>query len=150
MNNQTSENKDEKLTGKTPDSEENETPKAEPSRETAAPDSKPDKPSEAPEEKTKPAEKEPAAIKPETTPEAPAKPSFSFPELLTVSPSPHVRTEDTTRSIMVDVCIALAPALIWGIFAFGLRALTITLISVIFSVLSEFTYEKLMKKRILV
>ncbi|MFQ9149146.1 MAG: RnfABCDGE type electron transport complex subunit D [Eubacteriales bacterium] len=63
-----------------------------------------------------------------------------------VSPSPHVRTEDTTRSIMLDVCIALAPALIWGIFAFGLRALTITLVSVIFSVLSEFAYEKLMKK----
>ena len=35
MNNQTSENKDEKLTGKTPDSKENETPKAEPAKETA-------------------------------------------------------------------------------------------------------------------
>ena len=146
MNNQTSENKDEKLTGKTPDSKENETPKAEPAKETAAPDSKPDKPSEAPEEKAEPAKKEPENTAPEKDSEPHAKPSFSFPEFLTVSPSPHVRTEDTTRSIMLDVCIALAPALIWGIFAFGLRALMITLVSVIFSVLSEFAYEKLMKK----
>ena len=57
MNNQTSENKDEKLTGKTPDSKENETPNAEPAKETAAPDSKPDKPSEVPEEKSGAGEK---------------------------------------------------------------------------------------------
>lgn len=75
-----------------------------------------------------------------------AEKKYDFPEMLTVSPSPHVRTEDTTRSIMIDVCIALIPALIWGIFVFGARALTVTAISVAFSVLSEFIYEKLMKK----
>lgn len=69
-----------------------------------------------------------------------------IPELLTVSPSPHLRTEDTTRSVMIDVCVALMPALIWGIYIFGLRALTVTLVSVIFAVLSEFLWEKLMKK----
>ena len=31
---------------------------------------------------------------------------------LTVSPSPHKRSVDTTRSIMLDVIIALMPALI--------------------------------------
>ncbi len=69
-----------------------------------------------------------------------------IPKLLTVSPSPHIRTEDTTRSIMLDVCIALMPALIWGIYIFGLRALTITLVSVVFALLSELVWELLMKK----
>lgn len=36
---------------------------------------------------------------------------------------------------MIDVCIALMPALIWAIFVFGFRALTLTLISVVFAVL---------------
>lgn len=71
-----------------------------------------------------------------------------LPPLLTVSPSPHIRTEDTTRSIMVDVCIALMPALIWSIFVFGFRALTLTLVSVVFAVLSEFAYQKLMRRQV--
>lgn len=50
---------------------------------------------------------------------------------------PHIRHEDTTRSMMIDVCIALLPALIWGIYAFGLRALLIAAISVFFCVASE-------------
>ena len=147
MNDKTSENKDEKLTSPVPDTGEKDATGTVSTEKTVSPaaDSKTDEPSGAPEEKKEPEEKK-AEPEPESKPEPPAKPSFSFPEFLTVSPSPHVRTEDTTRSIMIDVCIALAPALIWGIFAFGLRALTITLISVIFSVLSEFVYEKLMKK----
>ena len=71
-----------------------------------------------------------------------------LPPLLTVSPSPHIRTEDTTRSIMIDVCIALMPALIWAIFVFGFRALTLTLISVVFAVLSEFAYQKLTRRQV--
>ena len=39
-----------------------------------------------------------------------------------VSSSPHIRAEDTTRSIMLDVIIALMPALAVGIFVFGGRA----------------------------
>ncbi len=93
-------------------------------------------------------------------PDKPAKPDKSdtradssdwkrhLPPLLTVSPSPHIRTEDTTRSIMIDVCIALMPALIWAIFVFGFRALTLTLISVVFAVLSEFVYQKLTRRQV--
>ncbi len=73
-----------------------------------------------------------------------------MPEFLTVSPSPHIRAYVTTRTVMLDVCIALMPALIWGIYMFGWRALTITAISVIFAVLSEFVYQKIMKKPITV
>ena len=83
----------------------------------------------------------------ESTTEAPEKDWHDYiPKLLTVSPSPHIRTEDTTRSIMLDVCIALMPALIWGIYIFGFRALTVTLVSVVFAVLSELVWEKAMKK----
>ena len=73
-----------------------------------------------------------------------------YPELLTVTPSPHIRTHTTTRAIMLDVCIALMPALIWGVYIFGLRALTVTLVSVIFAILAEFAYEKLLKKPVTV
>lgn len=72
------------------------------------------------------------------------------PELMTVTPSPHIRMKDTTRSIMLHVCIALLPALIWGIFVFGWRVLTISLIAVMSAVISEFAYEKLMKKPVTV
>jgi electron transport complex protein RnfD len=50
--------------------------------------------------------------------------------LAIVSTSPHVRTKRTTRGIMLDVCIALLPALGAAIWLFGLRALAITLLSV--------------------
>ncbi|MBQ9975576.1 MAG: RnfABCDGE type electron transport complex subunit D [Clostridia bacterium] len=66
--------------------------------------------------------------------------------LLKVSSSPHVRHEDTTRIIMSDVVIALIPSLIFGVYVFGLRALFLTLISVLTCVLSEAIYNKLMKK----
>lgn len=74
----------------------------------------------------------------------PEAPGADYPELLTVTPSPHIRTHTTTRAIMLDVCIALMPALIWGVYIYGWRALTVTLVSVIFAVLAEFAYEKLL------
>ncbi len=71
-------------------------------------------------------------------------------KLLTVSSSPHSHADSSTRSIMIDVCIALLPAVCWGVYKFGFRALTVTLVSVIFSVLSEAIYEWLMKKPVTV
>jgi len=52
-------------------------------------------------------------------------------DLAIVSTSPHVKTKSTTRGIMLDVCIALLPALIASIYYFGSRALAVTLISVV-------------------
>lgn len=66
--------------------------------------------------------------------------------LLKVSSSPHIRHEDTTSVLMSDVIIALIPALIYGVFIFGMRALFLALISVATCVLSEAIYNKLMKK----
>ncbi len=73
-----------------------------------------------------------------------------IPELLTVTPPPHIRAHDTTRTVMLDVCIALLPALIWGVYIFGARVLMLTAISVIFAVLAEVGYEKLIDKPITV
>ena len=43
---------------------------------------------------------------------------------LTVSSSPHIKGNDSTRRIMRDVVLATLPALVFGIVHFGLRALS--------------------------
>ena len=64
---------------------------------------------------------------------------------LTISSSPHVHSPVTTRTIMRDVLIALAPALIGAVYYFGLRALLVTLMSVTACVFFEWGYCKLTK-----
>ena len=44
---------------------------------------------------------------------------------LTVGPSPHVRSGATTTGIMLDVIIALVPALIASVYYFGPGALAL-------------------------
>lgn len=65
---------------------------------------------------------------------------------LKVTSSPHMRHEDTTRIIMLDVIIALVPALIWAVYVFGARALLLTLVSVVSAVVFEFLYRKILRK----
>ena len=65
---------------------------------------------------------------------------------LIVSSSPHIRTPRDTRAIMLDVIIALAPALIASIIFFGFKALLVTIVSVVSCVAFEYLYRKLMKK----
>lgn len=60
--------------------------------------------------------------------------------LLTYSPSPHIKSPKTTKWIMINVCIALMPALIMGIVYFGLSALLIVVLSLVGAVGSEFIY----------
>lgn len=69
---------------------------------------------------------------------------------LTVSTSPHIKSPVTTRSIMIDVLIALLPSFIWGIYVFGPRALSIGVISIICCIGFEALYQLVMKKRITV
>lgn len=69
-------------------------------------------------------------------------------ELLVVSPSPHIKHSDTTRSVMLDVIIALVPALIWGMICFGVRAFAVVLVSVAAAVASEYVFERLLGRRI--
>lgn len=67
-------------------------------------------------------------------------------EMLTVSSSPHIKRPDTTRGIMSDVVIALAPAATYGCILFGLRALAVLITCVGVAVLSEFLWNKALKK----
>ena len=69
-------------------------------------------------------------------------------KLLNVSTSPHVRSSATTSSIMCDVLIAMAPAALFGIYQFGFRAFLIIVICVATAMLTEYIYEKAMKKPI--
>lgn len=66
--------------------------------------------------------------------------------LLTASASPHVRTRDTARLIMLDVIIALCPALIASVVIFGFRALAVTAVSVASCVLFEWLSRLAMKR----
>ena len=65
---------------------------------------------------------------------------------LIVSSSPHIRTQDTTPRIMMDVLIALLPTSIAGCIIFGWKALLVLLTCVASSVLAEFVFNKIVKK----
>ena len=65
---------------------------------------------------------------------------------LVVSSSPHIRTPRDTRAIMLDVIIALLPALLAGVIFFGWKALLLTVISVVSCVVFEWGYRKALKK----
>ena len=59
---------------------------------------------------------------------------------------PQVRTNTDTSRIMLDVIIALVPAMIVSIWLFGARALALYAITVAASVFFEWGYRKLLKK----
>lgn len=63
-----------------------------------------------------------------------------------VSSSPHIHQQKTVSTIMLDVIIALIPAVAFGIFYFGMRAALVLATAIISSVLAEYIYRKAMKK----
>ncbi len=65
---------------------------------------------------------------------------------LIVSESPHVRQGDTTAGIMLDVIIALLPALLAGIMIFGYRTALLAAVCVASAVLFEWAWCKMLKK----
>lgn len=65
---------------------------------------------------------------------------------LIVCPSPHLRHEDTTRGIMLDVLIALVPAALAGIVLFGPRAAAVLAVSILSALLSEWICCKVRKR----
>lgn len=70
--------------------------------------------------------------------------------MLLVSPAPHVRHKADTRSIMLDVIIAMLPALVASIIIFGYRALIVVSVCVISCVLFEYLFQKLCKRDVTV
>ncbi len=67
-------------------------------------------------------------------------------EKLTVSQSPHIRHEDSSKGIMFDVIVALMPATVGACVLFGWRAMLLVLVTVVSAVLSEFICCKAMKR----
>ena len=67
---------------------------------------------------------------------------------LAITPAPHVRSGATTRRIMQDVCIALAPAGIASVILFGGHAAVIIAVCVLTCVLTEYVYQRLMNQRV--
>ena len=71
-------------------------------------------------------------------------------KLLTVSPSPHMHSKNTTTIVMLDVIIALLPLLAWAVYVFGWRVLLVTAVTVGSSVLFELLWCLILKKPVTV
>ena len=67
--------------------------------------------------------------------------------LMKVSSNPHVRSKESTSSIMTLVVVALLPALGFGIYNFGIRALWHVIITIATCVLTEFLFNMIVKKK---
>lgn len=65
---------------------------------------------------------------------------------LKISSSPHIRHKDTTQRIMLDVIIALLPAVISSVIIFGYRSLLVIALSVLTAVACEYLCLKVMKR----
>lgn len=65
---------------------------------------------------------------------------------LFVESSPHIRSAWTTQKIMLNVIIALCPALIMSTYIFGIKALLLTVICCTCCVLLEFLFNKITKR----
>lgn len=67
-------------------------------------------------------------------------------KLLKVTSSPHIRHEDSTRSIMLDVIIALCPAAIYGCILFGPRAFIVIAVTIATAIAAEALWNIALKK----
>ena len=65
---------------------------------------------------------------------------------LIATSNPHIRSNETTQTIMRDVIVAMLPALVFACVSFGARALAVTAVSVVACVFWEWLYRTLMKK----
>lgn len=66
---------------------------------------------------------------------------------LIVSPSPHIHSKDSTKSLMLDVVIALIPAVICSVVFYGWQELLVLGVSVASCVLLEWAITKYMLKK---
>ena len=66
---------------------------------------------------------------------------------LTVATSPHIRGNFRTNRIMMDVVLALLPALAVGLWKFGFRVIPVTTICIGAAIVSEWLYCLLTKSR---
>lgn len=67
---------------------------------------------------------------------------------LKLSPAPHIKSSENIEKIMYTVVIALAPALVWSVYVFGLSALKVILVTTASTVLIEYLTQKFTKQKI--
>ena len=65
---------------------------------------------------------------------------------LIVSSSPHIYSKESISRIMLDVVLALIPAIVAAVYFFGGRIVLIIAVSVLTAVATEAIIQKLMKK----
>lgn len=63
-----------------------------------------------------------------------------------ISSSPHIKSKEDTKSIMLDVLLALIPSLAASTYVFGLRAILMTAVSIIACMVFEAIYDKIVGK----
>ena len=56
---------------------------------------------------------------------------------LVITPSPHIRTPETTKAIMMDVLIALFPVVVVAVLLFGYQALVTMVVAVLAAMITE-------------
>lgn len=67
--------------------------------------------------------------------------------LLNISVSPHIRHSISVPSVMMNVVFALIPAFIASVYFFGTKAITLTAVSIISALLTEWLIVKFIFKR---
>lgn len=68
--------------------------------------------------------------------------------MLTISSSPHIRSNETVKGIMRDVIIALIPAALAGIYFFKFRAALVMITAIASAVLAEWLWQKITGREI--
>jgi Na+-translocating ferredoxin:NAD+ oxidoreductase subunit D len=68
-------------------------------------------------------------------------------KILTVSPSPHEYSKETTKKLMYGVVVALAPALLATIWFFGWAAILVTSVSVVSCIVFEYLITRFILKK---
>ena len=66
---------------------------------------------------------------------------------LTVASSPHIRGDFKSSRIMLDVMLALLPAMIVGIWMHGIRSLFVTVVAIVSAVAFEWLYSAVTRTR---
>lgn len=66
--------------------------------------------------------------------------------MITISPSPHLHTDDSVKKIMYRVILALLPAFLWSVFVFGWDAVRVTLIAVVACMATEYLLQRFVLK----
>jgi len=67
--------------------------------------------------------------------------------LLSVAPSPHIKAKESTQVLMLNVVLALIPALFTSVFYFGIGAVIVTVTSVISCLIFEYLIQRFILKK---